>query len=471
MYIAPDHTAPLDAAESALINDSYQQLKQSANSGRTHPLQWRTGQLEALKALLEQHQDALTQALHEDLGKSVAEAWTSEIGFLLSDIKHTLKHLKRWSKPRKVRTPLIAQPGTSYILPEPLGVVLVIGAWNYPLQLTLAPCIAALAAGNCVLLKPSELAPATSALIKKLIPRYLDPSAIAVIEGGEAPTTALLRCHWDHIFYTGGEAVAKIVMRAASEYLTPVTLELGGKSPCLVERSADIEVTARRIVWGKWMNAGQTCIAPDYIIVEECIKEALLSALKRALVEQYGKQPLRSNDYGTIINASHLARVRRYLGDHTIYHGGEIDEQRHKMAPTIVLDPNLDSALMQNEIFGPILPVITTTQISESLAFVRDRPKPLALYLFTNDATLTHRVINTMSAGSVCVNDVMLFMANPALPFGGVGSSGMGQYHGSAGFDRLSHLKSVMVRKFWLDVALRYAPFSARKLAMLKKLL
>ncbi|WP_137168229.1 aldehyde dehydrogenase family protein [Salinimonas lutimaris] len=460
-----------DASDFLSGHQAHQHLQTTFATGKTRSAAWRLSQLDALSRLLNEQSDALQAALYEDLGKCKTEAWLAEIGFLLSDIKHTRAHLKRWMKPRKVSTPLLAQPGKSYQIAEPLGCILVIGAWNYPLQLTLAPCIAALAAGNCVLLKPSELAPATSALIKKLIPNYLDNSAITVIEGGKEATSDLLTQPWDHIFYTGGEQVGRIVMRAASDHLTPVTLELGGKSPCLVDRSADIDVTARRIVWGKWMNAGQTCIAPDYVIVEESVKEALLKALKRELKAQYGKQPLQNSDYGKIINARHLQRLQGYLAGHTLFRGGQVDEQQCKMAPTIVLDPDPDSPLMREEIFGPILPVLTTCQLSDRLPFITSRPKPLALYLFTNDTRVEQKIIHAISAGSVCINDIMMFMTNPELPFGGVGHSGMGSYHGKAGFDRLSHVKSVMVKKFWLDVKARYGPFSGWKLSLLKRFL
>lgn len=446
-------------------------LTTSFASGKTRDIEWRKGQLKALKTLLQQEEETLQAALQADLGKSAVESWATEIGFMLGDIKHTVKHLKRWAKLRKVATPLVAQPAQSYVLPEPLGCVLVLGAWNYPLQLSLAPCIAALAAGNCVVLKPSELAPATSAALKKLIPRYLDNGAIAVIEGGKAISSDLLARRWDHIFYTGGEAVGKIVMRAAAQHLTPVTLELGGKSPCLVDRSADIAITARRIVWGKWLNCGQTCVAPDYVIVEECVKDALLKAIKAEIRAQYGKQPLHSADYGNIVNARHLARLQGYLADQNVWLGGEVDETRPAMAPTVVLDPSLDAPLMQEEIFGPILPIIGTCRISDSLALINARPKPLALYLFCADSKVQQQVLNQTSAGSVCVNDTMLFMTNPDLPFGGVGNSGMGRYHGQAGFDNLSHLKAVMHRRFWPDIKLRYAPFSQLKQALLRKIL
>ncbi len=440
-------------------------------TGKTRSLDWRRQQLTALETLINENDAELKEALASDLGKCDMEAWASEIGFLLSDIKHTRKNLGKWSSPRKVSTPLVAWPGKSFQLPEPLGLVLIIGAWNYPLQLTLAPYIAALAAGNCAVLKPSELAPATSAVIARLIPKYLDSATVAVVEGGKDESSALLACKWDHIFYTGGEHVGRIVMRAAAEHLTPVTLELGGKSPCLVDKRADLKVTARRIVWGKWMNAGQTCVAPDYVLVEKEHADDLLAALKRELTAQYGDNPLASDDYGNIINARHLHRLQGYLEGLDVYHGGEMDEMALCMAPTLVVDPPPDSALMREEIFGPILPVITVPSMDDAIEQVRARPKPLALYVFSSDSELQQRVLSQCSAGNVCINDTMLFMTNPELPFGGVGNSGMGHYHGQAGFDTFSHIKSVMRRGFSLDVAFRYPPYTALKRSILKKLL
>nr|WP_229805033.1 aldehyde dehydrogenase family protein [Alteromonas halophila] len=440
-------------------------------TGKTRSLDWRRQQLNALESLVSDNDVAIQRALKSDLGKCEMEAWASEIGFLLSDIAHTRKHLGKWSSPRKVGTPLVAWPGKSYQLPEPLGTVLIIGAWNYPLQLTLAPFVAAIAAGNCAVLKPSELAPATSAVIAELIPKYLDSSAVAVVEGGKDESTALLACRWDHIFYTGGEAVGKIVMRAASAHLTPVTLELGGKSPCLVDKRADLKVTARRIVWGKWMNAGQTCIAPDYVLVEQEHVDAFVAAIKAELHAQYGENPLQSADYGKIINARHLRRLQSYVEEVSVHYGGEVDEMALRMAPTLVVDPDLQSDLMQEEIFGPVLPIIPLASLEDAIETVRARPKPLALYLFTSDDKLQQRVLSQCSAGSVCVNDTMLFMTNPELPFGGVGNSGMGSYHGRAGFDTFSHLKSVMRRGFSFDVAFRYPPYTSLKRSILKKLL
>jgi aldehyde dehydrogenase (NAD+) len=462
----------LHAVESGMsFLDNVASLRQSYVTGKTRSLEWRRSQLRALKRMLEEnHHDILT-ALKKDLGKCETEAMVAEQGFLLSDIDHTLKHLDKWTRPRRVSTPMVAWPGKSFQQAEPLGVVLIIGAWNYPLQLLLAPYIAALAAGNCAVLKPSELSVEISSLVARLIPQYMDMSCVEVIEGGKDEATALLACRWDHIFYTGGEAVGKIVMSAAARHLTPVTLELGGKSPCFVDKKTNLTVTARRLVWGKWMNVGQTCIAPDYVLVEKGFEQKLIEAIKKELKKQFGKMPLSSRDYGNIINHRHLARLKGYLDGVNVVYGGEVDEARPTMSPTLVLDPPLNSAIMQEEIFGPILPIVTIKSIEEGIAFVNDRPKPLALYAFSDSDAQLDTIINQTTSGSVCTNDTMLFMTNPELPFGGVGSSGMGSYHGRAGFDTFSHLKTVMKRSFALDVPFRYAPFSKFKLSLLKKFL
>ena len=449
----------------------FERLQQSYVLGKTKTYAWRKAQLEALQRMLSENEAAFVEALNTDLGKSEAEAFTTEIGFLLSDIQHTKKHLRQWMKARKVGTPLVAQPARSSLQPEPLGTVLIIGAWNYPVQLTLAPYVAALAAGNCALLKPSELAPASSALMASLIPRYLDGDAVAVVEGDKDVASELLSLPFDHIFYTGGEAVGKIVMAAAARNLTPVTLELGGKSPCVVDANTDITTTARRIVWGKWTNAGQTCIAPDYVLVERSCADALIDKLGKEIIRQFGNQPLQSKDYGRIVNERHLARLTQYTEGHEIVIGGQIDEAQMKLAPTVILNPDIDTPVMQEEIFGPVLPVIEVSSVSEAIDFIKRRHKPLAAYLFSESPSMQQQFVEEVSAGSVCINDTMMFMANPQLPFGGVGNSGMGRYHGKFGFDTFSHLKSVMKRSFWFDVAIRYAPSSARKRFLLKKLL
>lgn len=456
---------------SNIIEGIFERLQQSFGLGKTRTYEWRKAQLDALQRLLTENESALLAALQKDLGKSASEAYTTEIGFLLSDIRHTKKHLRKWMKAEKVSTPIVAQPGRSFIQPEPLGTVLIIGAWNYPLQLTLAPYIAALAAGNCAILKPSELAPASAAVMTSLIPKYLDGDAVKVIEGNKDVATELLTLPFDHIFYTGGETVGKIVMQAAAKNLTPVTLELGGKSPCVVDADTDMATTARRIVWGKWTNAGQTCIAPDYVLVERSCTSSFIARLEYEIHRQFGAQPATSGDYGQIINARHLERLQGYLHGQDVIIGGESEPGSLTMVPTVILNPDIESPVMQEEIFGPVLPVIEVSSISEALDFIKRRAKPLAAYLFSEKPAMQQKMVEEISAGSICINDTMMFMANPALPFGGVGRSGMGRYHGHFGFNTFSHHKSVMKRSFWFDVALRYAPSSAKKRFLLKKLL
>lgn len=453
------------------IADLVREVKQTFATGYTKDYAWRVEQLHQLKLMTLEQQQPLADALQADLGKGKAEAWTSEIGFVISDIEHSLKHLKKWMKPRKVSTPIAAQPGTSYRLPEPLGVSLIIGAWNYPFQLLIAPLVAAISAGNCAIIKPSELAPRTSQLIAKMIVNYLDDQAIKVVEGAVEHTSKLLEQKFDHIFYTGGEAVGKIVMGAAAKHLTPVTLELGGKSPCIVDASADLDVTAARIVWSKWMNAGQTCVAPDYVLVDKSVAEPLVAAIQKKLKNFYGEDIQSSQDYGRIVNQRHFDRLAGYLEGQNIVAGGKMDRDKRYFEPTIVMQPELDSPLMQQEIFGPILPVISLDNINDAVAFVNKRPKPLALYLYSNNVQFEQNVLSGTSAGSTCINDGFMFMVNPNLPFGGVGNSGMGHYHGQFGFDTFSHIKSVMKRSFKFDVNFRYPPFSALKMAILKRIL
>jgi aldehyde dehydrogenase (NAD+) len=357
------------------------------------------------------------------------------------------------------------------MLPEPLGTILIIGAWNYPLLLVLSPLISAVSAGNNALIKPSELSANVSKLVAELVAQYLDNDAFAVVEGAVDETTELLKHQFDHIIYTGGEVVGKIVMRAAAEFLTPVTLELGGKSPCIVDSSTDLDVTAARIVWSKWMNAGQTCVAPDYVLVEESFATQLIEAIKNKLTEFYSADPASSQDYARIVSERHLARIVSYLDGQEVVHGGKHDAANKYIEPTIVLNPTHDSLLMQQEIFGPILPIVTVKNINQSIAFVNERAKPLALYIFSKNTDFEQQVLTSTSAGMVCINDGFMFAANPNLPFGGVGNSGTGAYHGKIGFDNFSHLKTVMKRSFWFDVPLRYPPFTARKFKLLKKLI
>ncbi|MEP1551857.1 MAG: aldehyde dehydrogenase family protein [Paraglaciecola sp.] len=455
----------------SLIGPKVEGLRETFAAGHTKNIEWRIAQLEQIKKLVLVHQDEILAALQKDLGRCDMESWTAELGGVVSEVEHTVKHLKKWMKPRHVSTPIVAQPGKSYVLPEPLGTVLIIGAWNYPLLLVLGPLIAAISAGNCALIKPSELSPNTSALMAQQIPKYLDQQAVVVVEGAVDETSELLQNQFDHIIYTGGEVVGKIVMRAAAEFLTPVTLELGGKSPCIVDSNTDLEVTASRIVWSKFMNAGQTCVAPDYVLVEKSFAPQLIEAIKVKIEAFYSANIAKSDDYGRIVNARHFSRLITYLDGQNIVFGGDSDADSSYIQPTIVLDPALNSPLMEQEIFGPILPIITLENIQQAVPFVSKRAKPLSLYLYTKNKDFEQTVLQQTSAGMVGVNDGFMFATNPNLPFGGVGNSGMGAYHGKTGFDNFSHLKTVMKRSFWFDVPLRYPPFTSKKFKILKKLL
>lgn len=446
-------------------------VKSTFASGKTKSIDWRIEQLKQIRKLVVEQQDKIFVAMQQDLGRCDMESWTAELGGVISEVDHSLKHLRKWVKPRKVSTPIVAQPGKSYILPEPLGSILIIGAWNYPLLLVLSPIVAAVSAGNSAVIKPSEMSANMSTLIAELIPQYLDNDAIVVVEGAVEETTELLKHQFDHIIYTGGEVVGKIVMRAAAEFLTPVTLELGGKSPCIVDSSTDLDVTAARIVWSKWMNAGQTCVAPDYVLVEEAFASQLIEAIKNKITEFYTADASKSQDYGRIVSERHLTRIVSYLDGQDVVYGGKHNAKNRYIEPTIVLNPAHDSALMQEEIFGPILPIVTVNNIHQAIPFINDRAKPLALYLFSKNKTLEQLVLTSTSAGMVCINDGFMFAANPNLPFGGVGNSGTGAYHGKIGFDNFSHLKTVMKRSFWFDVPLRYPPFSEKKFKLLKKLI
>jgi len=443
-------------------------LRAGFDSGRTRDLAWRQAQLDGMRRMLIEQEQTLLDALRSDLRKHPVESWMTEIGSVLGEIRHARKNLRRWAAPRRVHTALMAMPGRSRILPEPLGVVLNISAWNYPLQEGLVPMVGALAAGNCVLLKPSELGPASARALGELLPRYLDPDCVGVYQGGPDETGALLKERFDHILYTGGGHVGRIVARAAAEHLTPVTLELGGKSPAIVDRNTNIALTARRIAWGKWQNAGQICISPDYVLVHEAVRDDLVAALKTEIAAMYGPDPQASESYGRIVNARHFDRLTGYLDGQTILHGGQHDRDELFIAPTLLDAPDPTAPVMQEEIFGPLLPVLSYSDPQEAMRFVTARDKPLALYLFSNDTTFTDAMLGGISAGQVCVNDTLMFMACPALPFGGVGASGTGNYSGKFGFDTFSHLKPVL-RRFWaFDISLRYAPYTARKGRLLR---
>lgn len=460
--------AAMDSAKAAALVAS---LRARFGSGCTKPRSWRDRQLDRLRALVADNERELMDALASDLGKSSAESWLAEIAMLDKEIAFTRKHLREWMKSERVPTPLALQPAVARIHREPLGVVLVIAPWNYPLQLALLPVVGALAAGNVAALKPSELAPATSAALARLVPRYFDADVLSVVEGGVPETTALLEQRWDHIFYTGNGTVGRVIMAAAAKHLTPVTLELGGKSPAIVHRSANLDVAARRIVWAKYFNAGQTCIAPDYVLVDRAVEHALLDKLAACVREFYGDDPSRSNDYARIVNERHFDRLAKLMDSGEVACGGQAARDQRYIAPTILRNVARDAPVMQQEIFGPILPVLAVDDTDDAVRFVADGDKPLALYVFAEDKNVQRRVLRGTSSGGACVNDAVAHFTVPGLPFGGVGESGMGAYHGRASFEAFSHRKSVLHKSSAMDVPLRYPPYDKRKLTWLKRLM
>lgn len=459
-------TSPADLGASQLVSD----LRRGFETGRTRSYHFRVEQLRALKALCTERKDEICDALAADLGKPRLEAYSTEVGYTIGTVDHALKHLEKWMKPRKVKAPLVTQPGACQVHSEPLGVVLIISPWNYPFHLCAAPLVAALAAGNCVAIKPSELTPETSALLARLIPQYLDTSCVRVFEGGVAETTAILEQKFDHILYTGNGTVGRIVMAAAAKHLTPVTLELGGKSPVIVNDDANVDVAVKRIAWAKWTNAGQTCVAPDYVLVHRDIHDTFVARLAETVRAFYGHDPQTSSDYGRIVNARHHQRLTALLDSGDIVIGGESDPRDRYIAPTVLENVSPDSPAMQDEIFGPILPVLSVRDVNEAVRFVNARPKPLALYVFSEDTSVSEDVVARTSSGGVTVNHAVLHFVVHDMPFGGVGESGMGAYHGKAGFDTFSHKKSVLTKPTVMDPPIMYPPYTSLKEAILRRL-
>jgi len=440
--------------------------------GTTRPAAWRIATLKRMRSLLEAREERLLDALVADFGKPRAEAWLTEIGFTVGDIDHTLANLALWMKPDRVGTPVAFKPGSSHIISEPVGVVCDIAPWNYPVQLLLVPMVAAIAAGNAVVAKPSELAPHTAAELVDLIEAIGDP-AVTVVQGGVAETTELLAQRFDHIIYTGNSRVARIVMRAAAEHLTPVTLELGGKSPAIVSRNANIAVAAKRIAWGKFVNAGQTCIAPDYVLVEQSVHDELVAAMGKAVEEFYGTDVQASADFTRIVNEPHFHRLEKLLHNGTVAVGGQSDVDTRYIAPTVLTGITKDDPVMAEEIFGPILPVISVQSLDEAIGFVKDGSamgdKPLALYTFSESDAENDKVVAECTSGGACVNGTLFHISNPHLPFGGVGESGMGSYHGKFGFDAFSHQRGVHTRSTKIDPSFTYPPYTAKKFKLIRK--
>lgn len=428
-------------------------------SGATLPVNYRLDALRKLQKCILEHEPEINAALKSDLGKSPFESYMCETGLVLSELSYMLKHTPSFAKEKTVWTPLSQFHSRSYKQPSPHGVTLIMSPWNYPFMLTLEPLIDALAAGNTAVLKPSAYSPATSAILKQIIEECFPPEYVSVVLGGRAENTGLLKEHFDYIFFTGSPIVGKEVMKHASEHLTPVTLELGGKSPCIVEKSADIKLAARRIVFGKYLNCGQTCVAPDYIYCDPAVKDLLIQELKKQIIKQFGKTPLENKNYGKIVNEKHFQRIVRLIDEKKLVHGGKTNEHTLQIEPTILDNVTWDDPVMQEEIFGPVLPILTYDSIGQAAAKINSMPHPLALYIFTSNKTIAKQVTSRCGFGGGCINDVVIHLATSEMGFGGFGESGMGSYHGKDGFDTFSHYKSIVDKKTWLDLPMRYQPY------------
>jgi aldehyde dehydrogenase (NAD+) len=460
--------APAERTETTGKPFALSELRQVFATGRTRDVRWRLAQLEAIERLCDEREADIAAALHADLGRPAVEAWLGDIASTKGEAVHARKHLKSWMRRRRQPVPLSQLPGRSWVQYDPLGVVLVIGPWNYPLYLSLGPLVAAVAAGNCVVLKPSELAPATSALLARLVPQYLDAEAIRVVEGDGQTTQELLAQGFDHALFTGGTEIGKKIMAAAAPTLTPVTLELGGKSPVIVAADADLDVAARRIAWVKLMNSGQTCIAPDYVLADRSIAKQLTQKIVANVTA------FRAHDDGgqRIVNVRQFDRLVSLIETTTgsIIAGGGSDRESLTIEPTVILDPSPDEPLMADEIFGPILPVVTVESTDAAIDFVNRRPKPLALYVFTASRPLAKGLVDAIPSGGAVVNHVAMHCLVPQLPFGGVGASGMGAYHGRWGFEALSHRRAVLSKSTWPDPTFVYPPYTDRALKIMRKL-
>ena len=440
------------------------------NSGATRSVGFRRDMLEKLERAVVSRERELLSALREDLGKAPYESYACEVGMTLAELRCAKSHLTRWAAPKGRPSPMALFPAKSRVVADPYGVALIMSPWNYPVQLTLVPLISALAAGNCAVVKPSAYAPACSAVLKALISDIFPREYAAVVEGGRAENSALLEERFDYIFFTGSTEVGRTVMRAAAEFLTPVTLEWGGKSPVIIGEDADLKLAARRLAWGKFLNAGQTCVAPDHVWVPEGMRDALVEELGKQIRALYGENPLESPDLPKIVNEKHFNRVNGLIQREKTAIGGKSDPVTRRIEPTVLVDVTETDAVMGDEIFGPVLPILTYTDLEELLARQQQKPRPLALYLFTRDRRAEERILRMVPSGGVCVNDTVVHLANPNVPFGGVGASGMGACHGKAGFDTFTHYRTV-VRRGALDLPVRYPPYGGKGLGLLKKLM
>ena len=453
------------------IKEIYTKQQNFFNSNETKNVNFRIEQLKKFKKVLKENEDLLYQAIYDDFGKSEFETYVSELSLLYHEINNFIKNIKQWSKRKKVSTGLVNFPAKSYVIPEPLGTTLIIGAWNYPYQISLVPAITSLAAGNTVILKPSELPSKTSEIMAKVINDNFPTNYFCVVEGGVKETTELLEYRFDKIFFTGSIPVGKIIYQAAAKHLTPVTLELGGKSPTFVLADTDIKMTAKRIVWAKFLNAGQTCVAPDYVLVEKSIEEKFLKALKTEIEQYPTDSKHQKENYLKIINTNNFDRLTKLIDNDKICYGGNTNRENRFISPTILKNISFEDEIMKDEIFGPILPVLSFTDLNEAIKIVKERPKPLSCYIYSKNRKTIDKLLTEISFGGGAVNDSLMHLSNSNLPFGGVGLSGIGSYHGKAGFDTFSHHKGILDKAFWLEPTIKYAPYSKKKLKIIKWLL
>lgn len=453
------------------IKDILQQQNHFFSSGKTIPAEFRLKQLESLKEAIIRHEADLAAALKEDLGKSRMESYMCEIGLTLSELTWMQKHLRSLMRSKRVSTPAAQFAAKSFRSPSPYGTVLIMSPWNYPVLLTLDPLIDAIAAGNTAVVKPSAYAPCTFDVMKTMIEECFPAHYVAVVDGGRAENQALLQQRFDMIFFTGGKTVGREVLRHAAEYLTPVTLELGGKSPCIVDSTAKIRLAAKRIVFGKYLNCGQTCVAPDYILCDKRIRDELITAILAEIEKQFGKEPLKNPNYGKIINEKHFERILGLINGEKLVYGGQSEPESLRIAPTVLNNITWDDAVMGEEIFGPLLPILTFDTLDAALDTVESHPHPLALYFFSEDKAAQKKVLDTCRFGGGCINDTIIHLATSDMPFGGVGESGMGSYHGRVGFETFSHYRSIVDKKTWMDLPIRYQKYTRLKEKMMRTFL
>ena len=450
------------------IKDIVTRQRKYFQTGATLPVSSRLAALQKLYHSISVHESEIHNALKKDLGKSGFESYMCETGMVLEELSYMLKHTPKFAREQRVRTPLAQFHSRSYKKPSPYGVTLIMSPWNYPFMLTLSPLVDALAAGNTAVVKPSAYSPHTSEVLRLILSECFEPQYVAVVTGGRAENTCLLHEHFDYIFFTGSQNVGKEVMRNAAEYLTPVTLELGGKSPCIVDQTADIKLAAKRIVFGKYLNCGQTCVAPDYVYCHRSVKDKLIKEVQKQIRRQYGKQPLCNSDYGKIINEKHFDRILGLIDEKKVVHGGGSDRSTLRIEPTVMDNASFSDAVMQEEIFGPVMPVLTFDSLDEAIRRINSMPHPLALYLFTSDKKAARKVTARCGFGGGCINDTIIHLATSEMGFGGFGESGMGAYHGKTGFDTFTHYKSIVDKKTWIDLPMRYQPYRKRNEKMIR---